>query len=69
MICIVRLEELSPNTKAQPTGWIIAVDTDDARRQADAVGERDIAETLYRMPPDIAAGKHMIADGVWMLVS
>jgi hypothetical protein len=69
MLCIVRIKELSPNTKAQPTGWIIAVDADDARRQAESVGERDIAQALYRMSPEISPGKHMLAENVWLLVS
>ncbi len=69
MICIVRLEELSPNTTAQPTGWIIATDTDDAQRQLYAGGEHELAGELDRMPPGIGYGKHMLTDNVWMLVS
>ena len=68
MICILRLEELSPNTQAQPTGWIIATDLDDARRQAQGNGEMDLAQKLYTMYETPPAGKHLIADGLWMLV-
>ena len=51
-----------------PTGWIIAVDLDDARRQAQAAGRMDLAEVLYRLSPfATSASKSMILLDTWLL--
>ena len=43
MICILRMNG------TEITGWIIGIDTQDARRKAHAAGIMDLAEQLYRM--------------------
>lgn len=54
MICILKIEN------ERITGWIIATDTHDARRQADNIGERDLATWLYRMEFAPSPGKYVI---------
>jgi hypothetical protein len=62
MITIVTISD------AIPTGWIIAVDLDDARRQAHATGKMDLAEVLYRLSPfATSASKSMILPDTWLL--
>lgn len=43
MLCILKYEH------SRITGWIIATDPHDARRQADNIGERSLAAALYRL--------------------
>lgn len=62
MIAIVRI-----GANIGPTGWIIATDTDDARRQASAAGEHDLARVLYRMSPFNLPTRAEIMPGVWFL--
>lgn len=77
MLCILRFDTpmdvpsaLSAHTAAiSITGWIVATDIDDARRQAQAAFDNDLASTLYRMPFPIARGKHIISPNHLMLVS
>ncbi len=61
MICIVKL------TEGKITGWMICSDVHDARRRAQSLGERDLAEFLYRMefPP---LGQTPLGNGYIMLV-
>ena len=67
MICIVKIEQ------DVPTGWVIATDTHDARRQVEAVAAFDaearrLAEHLYRTEyPQL--GRHHLWGGYWMLVA
>jgi hypothetical protein len=66
MIAIVSIS--SANSISTPTGWIIAVDIDDARRQAHAAGRMDLAEVLYRLSPfATSASKSMILPDTWLL--
>lgn len=49
MLCIIKR-----NKENEIMGWIIATDLHDARRQAEAAAERNLAEVLYRkefLPP------------------
>jgi hypothetical protein len=62
MLCIVSFVD------NKPTGWIIATDVDDARRQAQAAGRLDIAQAMYAAPPQIPRGSHLIAADTWVLV-
>ncbi len=62
MICILKIEN------GEPTGWIIATDVDDARRQAYGAGEGELANLLYTVY-DVAPGKHELPTGHTMLVS
>jgi hypothetical protein len=51
MICILKYD--TPLV-ANPSGWIIATDLDDARRRAKGAGEHDLASLLYTrefLPP------------------
>lgn len=65
MLCIVRTD---PNTK-EITGWIIAVDIDEARRQAQAAMDRELTAVLYRMTFMPQPGKYEVLSNCWMLVS
>jgi hypothetical protein len=63
MICILKM------TDGEITGWIIAVDLDDATRQAHGAGERELANLFYSgwvLPP---AGKYVLPTGHIALVS
>lgn len=44
MICILKRDAAH-----EVVGWIIAIDCADARRQASAAGEHELASLLYRM--------------------
>ena len=69
MICIFSIQEGSQLPGAI-TGWIIATDADDARRQLDASGHGDLAGIMYRMhPDDPKPGNYLLRDGVVMLVT
>lgn len=65
MICILKLD-----AAREITGWIIATDLADARRQAHMCFERDLAGLLYRMEPfEPQPGRHELQTGHVMLVS
>lgn len=57
MLCILKIEN------GEIKGWIIAHDVHDARRQADAAFERELAAELYRMEFVPPAGKHELRTG------
>jgi hypothetical protein len=57
MICILKYEH------SRITGWIIASDPHDARRQADAAFESDLAQELYRMEFAPGPGMYLICNG------
>lgn len=58
MICILKYE------LGKITGWIIATDPHDARRQVDYTEERNyLAAELYRMEFTPAPGKYIIGEG------
>ncbi|MCG7904615.1 MAG: hypothetical protein JAY60_19595 [Candidatus Thiodiazotropha weberae] len=42
MICIIKRD-----AETEISGWIIATDVHDARRQAEATGEHELARSLY----------------------
>lgn len=63
MICILRMQG------ADIEGWIIATDVPDARRQAQAAWQSDLAALLYRMEFAPTPGKHKLDTGHVMLVS
>jgi hypothetical protein len=44
MICIIKRDACD-----KIVGWLIAMDTYDARRQAESAGDRALASALYRM--------------------
>jgi len=57
MICIINL-----NHSCQPVvidGWIIAIDLDDARRQAESINDYDLANYLYTLF-EVKPGKYLI---------
>lgn len=55
---------------SQISGWIIATDLDDARRQAQSAGALSLADALYRAyGPTPMLGKHLLPGGYLMLVS
>ncbi len=58
MICIIGMDKGTPNTNPQPTGWIIATDIDDARRQAESIGDTQLAQWLYSQHYDPQPGKY-----------
>jgi hypothetical protein len=64
LICILRFD-----ADRNITGWIIAVDTHDARRQADGAMDREMAQVLYRMEFTPQPGKYDLPNGCVMLVS
>jgi hypothetical protein len=66
VICILKMNDDTRHHAIE--GWIIATDTEDARRQADAAGERNLAELLYRGWP-MPVGKHVLPTGHIALVS
>jgi len=53
MICIVKVEKLSPNTDGVPTGWIIKDSMDEAIKEAEFIGDIEITQQLKRLSPDI----------------
>lgn len=55
MICIIRHD-----AEGEIDGWIIALDVDDARRQATAIGAHDLASHLYGMFDLPPPGKHKV---------
>jgi len=57
MICILKYEH------SQITGWIIAVDPPDARRQADAAFEHNLAQEMYRLEFTPEPGPYIIGNG------
>ena len=70
MLCILKLDTSSCGDRGgNITGWIIASDIDDACRQADGAGERDLAAALYRMGIAPPAGKHVLPTGHVLLVA
>jgi hypothetical protein len=66
MICILAMNDDTRHHAIE--GWMIATDVDDLRRQADAAGERDLAELLYRAW-ELPRGKHVLPTGHIALVS
>jgi hypothetical protein len=62
MLCILRL------VNGEPTGWIIATDPHDARRQAQMAGDSALAEWMYRLEFTPQPGKYQNGD-FWLLVS
>lgn len=63
MICILKMID------GKITGWIIATDCRDARRQAQGAGEQELAAKLYRMEFTPQPGKYTLNTGHIMLVS
>lgn len=59
MICILELDD-----QKEISGWVIAGDIDDARRQVHAIGNLWLAQELYRVPFDVQPGKYEIPGGV-----
>lgn len=62
MICIIEQD------RGDITGWIIATDLDDARRQAQGAGQLSLAQLLYNTY-EVQPGKLMLQTGHIMLVS
>jgi hypothetical protein len=62
MLCILKL------TNGQPDHWLIATDPHDARRQAAANADHDLAEWMYRLEFTPAPGRYQNGD-FWLLVS
>jgi len=62
MICILKMNG------QEIEGWIIATDMHDARRQAQ-MGDRPLADTLYRTEFVPRPGKYPLPGGYLMLVS
>lgn len=62
MLTIVTIEN---NT---PTGWIIATDADEARRQLEGRGQSELAAQMYRAPYPLRPGKFQISPNTWALV-
>jgi hypothetical protein len=67
MICILKLNEYATGIDSI-TDWIIATDIDDARRQAQAAFDNDLAQYLYTLF-EVRAGKTILPTGHIMLVS
>jgi len=63
VIAIVKIEN------GDITGWIVATDIHEARRQAAATFQNDLAEQLYRMELDPGPGKMQLGPGVFLLVT
>ena len=57
MLCVLKIEN------GEITGWIIAPDLEDARHQADAAWDHDLAAALYRMEFTPPPGKHVLIGG------
>lgn len=58
--CIIKRDQTG-----EIISWLIATDCHDARRQAEAAGERDLATVLYRnefLPP---SGQHEMPINPW----
>lgn len=73
MICILKVkpgEAVTPPASAEGMidGWIIATDVHDARRQAYAAGEHDLAGELERRE-HFELGKHQLTGRYIVLVS
>jgi hypothetical protein len=66
MICILAMNDDTRHHAI--TGWIIATDVDDARRQDDLAGDHELATLLYRGWP-MPRGKHVLPTGHVALVS
>lgn len=64
MICILKRDQ-----DKEIEGWILASDVHDARRQAHAALENELAGELYRMEFDPPPGRHKLRTGHLMLVS
>jgi hypothetical protein len=62
MICILKMNG------QEIAGWLIAHDTDEARRSAEFQGSHDLAAALYRVPFPCPRGRHEICPGYLMLV-
>ncbi len=63
MLTIIKIEN------NEPTGWIVASDVHDARRQIPMGDEWQwLAQELYRMEFTPPPGKHRLSAGFWMLV-
>lgn len=77
MVCVLKIHKISPSTRIEPTGWIIALDIDDAVDQAMKAGELFIAKTLKNMKnmKSSSYGKHIIPtsqygnETAWVLIS
>lgn len=69
MICIVKVEKLSPNTDGVPTGWIIKDSMDEAIKEAEFIGDIEITQQLKRLSPDIGYGRYILTDNIYVLVS
>lgn len=73
MMCILRLKPIVGGVSSYESvageieGWIIATDMHDARRQAEAAGQRDLAELCYRMEWMPPPGKHEIRDFLFLV--
>lgn len=61
MLAIVRI------TGGIPTGWIVATDMDDARRQVYAAGDQELAQAMPTSPENTMPAKQEIAPGCWLL--
>jgi hypothetical protein len=51
------------------SGWIVATDLSDARRQAYTAGQHALAQELYRLEFEPRAGKHILPSGHVLLAS
>lgn len=48
MICIVQMDKGTPNTDPKPIGWIISLDIDEAIRNAEQIGDIELAEWIEK---------------------
>jgi hypothetical protein len=65
MLAIVHIDPAN----GVPLAWLIATDTDDARRRAEMAGNRALAKVLYRIPHCFRPerGKVEIMPNHWIL--
>lgn len=71
MIAIIKYEHSVAyiNPVENVTGWIIATDIHDARRQAQSSMQTDLASYLYRIEFEPNPGRYQICNNMIMLVS
>lgn len=69
-ICILKLDNESPNTELQPCGWLMADNRNDAVRQMQEAGEHDLAEKLRTMMVLIPSKTLLDAKkNIWLLTT
>ena len=74
MICLMTIELPASHEPFKTaieciSGWIIAVDMHDARRQAYAAFQNDLAQELYRAELEPPPGKYRLPTGHIMVVT